>query len=117
MPTVLPLGQNAVGVAVCRDFGEQWGIHEGDVSSVKGNGTNALYHIIYADGDEEDMDAGQYEYAYHLYMRENGEDEDSDIEEESYIPPKKKQKKSSNGYMVGEKGAAPGRELLLLAEN
>ena len=66
---LLPLGDGAVGGKVARDFGDL-GVFHGTVRRVKhgktkGNGT--LYHIIYDDGDSEDLDEGEFQYAFELY--------------------------------------------------
>ena len=63
-----PLVGDAVGKEVARDFGEEHGgIFYGTVTSVKG-GEETLYRVRYTDGDEEDLDEGQYTCAYSLAL-------------------------------------------------
>lgn len=65
-----PFGEDAVGTRIARTFGEQ-GMFYGSVSQVKqsrnGRG-KTLYHIKYDDGDEEDLDAEEYQYAFELNL-------------------------------------------------
>jgi hypothetical protein len=64
---------NAVGTTVCREFGSD-GVFYGVITafrSGKGNGED-LYQVEYNDGDVEDMDGEEYNYAYALYLREEG---------------------------------------------
>lgn len=59
-----PLGQNAVGVTVCKEFdGVQF---QGKVESFRQVRQRFYYHIIYSDGDEEDMSQIELRDAYLL---------------------------------------------------
>jgi hypothetical protein len=67
---------------VCRTFGED-GIFYGYVTGYRKDSGTGLYSIQYTDGDEEDMDLEEYNYAYALFLREEGwHAEDVDLEEE-----------------------------------
>ncbi len=68
-----PFGVNAVGTTVCRELGSD-GVFYGVITafrSGKGNGED-LYQVEYNDGDVEDMDGEEYNYAYALYLKEEG---------------------------------------------
>ena len=71
-----PLGKDAVGKQVARDFGEKHGgIFFGRVVSVRGT-CKLIYHVRYTDGDEEDFDEDEYSYAYDLAIK-HGEEQRS----------------------------------------
>ncbi len=61
-----PEGEAAVGVRVARDFGRDGGIVKGKVVHVRKNRQRHNYHILYEDGDEEDFDLDEYQFAYEL---------------------------------------------------
>ena len=68
----VPKGRGAVGVEVARDFGEDnGGLFFGKVTSVSGV-KRVMYKVLYTDGDGEDMDEGQYEYAFSLAAQQRG---------------------------------------------
>ena len=64
----VPKGEAAVGVGVARDFGKDLGIFKGKVVHVRKNRHRDIYHILYEDGDEEDFDVEEYEFAYELRL-------------------------------------------------
>jgi hypothetical protein len=71
-------GVLAIGEAVCRDFGPD-GIFYGTVNAYRREGTDDLYTVRYTDGDQEDLDLQEYNFAYALWLTEEGwnaEDED-----------------------------------------
>jgi hypothetical protein len=90
-------GVNAVGTTVCREFGT-----DGDFYGVitayrrtKGD-VEDLYQVEYTDGDVEDMDEQEYNYAYALWLKEegwNGEEYEPDA---AAVNPKRKQKTKPN---------------------
>jgi hypothetical protein len=57
--------------SVCRTFGDD-GIFYGYVTGYRKDSGTGLYSIQYTDGDEEDMDLEEYNYAYALFLREEG---------------------------------------------
>ena len=64
----IPLGDGAVGARVAREFGNL-GVFTGTVNRVKhGKSKRArtLYHVTYDDGDEEDLDEEEFQYAFEL---------------------------------------------------
>ncbi len=61
-----PEGEAAVGVGVARDFGTDGGMFKGKVVHVRKNRQRYIYHILYEDGDEEDFDLEEYQFAYEL---------------------------------------------------
>ena len=116
-----PLGQEAVGCSVARDFGEsEGGIFNGVVDSARLVRTRWIYHILYEDGDEEEMDADEFQYAYELAIFEaGGEFYDEDVDEQftdhedsefesKNLPPKKKHKSSAKVILRKRKQEARG---------
>ncbi len=61
---VVPEGEAVVGVGVARDFGKDLGIFKGKVVDVRKIRQKYIYHILYEDGDEEDFDVEEYQFAY-----------------------------------------------------
>jgi hypothetical protein len=58
-----PFGMNAIGTTVCREFGSD-GVFYGVISAFgSSKGTQGLYQVEYNDGDVEDMDLEEYNYA------------------------------------------------------
>ena len=65
-------GLEAIGAVVARDFGEH-GVFVGTVISVaKDDMGGYLYEVKYSDGDVEDMDCEEYNYAYAYNLRREG---------------------------------------------
>ncbi len=58
-----PQGAAAVGLLVSRDFGGDHGICSGKITRVDTSTRRPLYHVVYTDGDEEDYDDGELQYA------------------------------------------------------
>jgi hypothetical protein len=65
---VYPKGEAAIGVEVARDFGGNHGICFGKIEMVDSTTRRPLYHCVYADGDEEDYDDGELQYAIDLHF-------------------------------------------------
>jgi hypothetical protein len=72
-------GVNAIGEFVCRDFGPD-GIFQGRITACHLDAQkHGLYTVQYTDNDVEDLDDEEYNYAYSLWLQEEGweaEDED-----------------------------------------
>ncbi len=64
-------GVHAIGEAVCRDFGPD-GIFYGTVNAFRRESTGELYTVRYTDGDQEDLDTEEYNFAYALWLTEEG---------------------------------------------
>ena len=72
-------GLEAIGAFVARDFGED-GVYVGTVVSCSGIGRDRLYRVKYSDGDQEDLDQEEYNYAYALKLQRDGwELEEADV--------------------------------------
>ena len=95
-----PNGLEAMGCVVCRDFG-QGGFFVGAVVGFEFDGQgNCLYCIEYTDGDKEDLDQEELNYAYALHMKREGWDlldgacqseegeSDNSTHPDTYRPPK-----------------------------
>ena len=65
---VYPKGVAAIGVEVARDFGGAFGICSGKIVRVDVVTRRPLYHVLYSDGDEEDYDDGELQYAIDLHF-------------------------------------------------
>ncbi len=95
----MDLAQNfgllAIGETVCREFGED-GIFYGLVTAYRKSGQGGIYTVQYTDGDLEDMDLEEYNFAYALWLKEEGwdieEGDVADVEAEA-VPDKAAQKK------------------------
>ena len=72
----IPKGADAIGASVARDFGKH-GIFVGEVTEAHQMRGKWIYHVKYTDGDAEDFDAGQLEYAYCLALDQCGRKEHS----------------------------------------
>ena len=74
-------GLEAIGAVVARDFGEL-GTYTGRVIKfVRGKGKGKdLYTVEYEDGDVEDMDTEEYNFAYAHHLRREGWDLEEDLE-------------------------------------
>jgi hypothetical protein len=72
-------GVNAIGDFVCRDFGPD-GIFQGMITAYHLDAQkHGLYTVQYTDNDVEDLDEEEYNYAYSLWLQEEGwEAEDDD---------------------------------------
>jgi hypothetical protein len=66
---IMPLGAQCVGLDVARDFGSQIGIFKGKITSVNTEGRRHYYHVLYEDGDEEDYDFEEMEFAAELHYK------------------------------------------------
>jgi hypothetical protein len=67
-----PFGVNAIGTTVCREFGTD-GVFYGVISAFHTvTGKEDLYTVEYNDGDVEDLDLEEYNYAYALWLKEEG---------------------------------------------
>jgi hypothetical protein len=72
----------AIGEAVCREFGKE-GIFYGTINAYRREGITDLYTVRYTDGDQEDLDLEEYNFAYALWLTEEGwnaEEEDLQAE-------------------------------------
>jgi hypothetical protein len=72
-------GVNAIGEFVCRDFGPD-GIFHGKITAYHLDAQKkGLYTVQYTDNDVDDLDYEEYNYAYSLWLQEEGwEAEDDD---------------------------------------
>ncbi len=67
-----PFGVNAIGTTICREFGVD-GVFYGVISAFHTRkGQDDLYTVEYNDGDVEDLDLEEYNYAYALWLKEEG---------------------------------------------
>ena len=74
-------GHEAVGAAVARNFGELGTFTGRVVKFVRGKANDKdLYAVEYEDGDVEDMDTEEYNFAYALHLRREGWDLEEDLE-------------------------------------
>ncbi len=62
----IPEGQDAVEMPIARDFGKDLGVFRGEVKHVKAHRRRHVYHVQYEDGDSEDFDLEEYQYAYEV---------------------------------------------------
>ena len=66
-------GVNAVGALVAREFGDGIIYHGAITSFTRGkDGGSDLYRVEYDDGDAEDMDRDEYNFAYALELSDQG---------------------------------------------
>ncbi len=65
---VYPKGEAAIGVEIARDFGGAAGICCGKIVSVDVVTRRPFYHVVYSDGDEEDYDDAELQYAIDLFV-------------------------------------------------
>jgi hypothetical protein len=61
-------GVLAVGESVCREFGGD-GIFYGTINAFRREGDTELYTVRYTDGDQEDFDLEEYNFAYALRLQ------------------------------------------------
>jgi hypothetical protein len=66
--TFVTTGEACVGVSVARDFGPPHGVCLGSIVRVDVHRRRPLYHVVYGDGDEEDYDEGEFQYARELFV-------------------------------------------------
>ncbi len=66
---IMPVGSECVGLEVARDFGPKVGIFKGKITSVDTGGRRHHYHVLYDDGDEEDYDFEEMEFAAELHYK------------------------------------------------
>jgi hypothetical protein len=59
----------AVGETVCREFGGD-GIFYGTINAFRREGDTELYTVRYTDGDQEDLDLEEYNFAYALWLQQ-----------------------------------------------
>ena len=64
-------GVLAIGETVCCVFDEH-GIFYGVIAAYRKEGENELYTVEYSDGDAEDLDMEEYNFAYALWLKEEG---------------------------------------------
>ncbi len=64
-------GVLAIGETVCRVFDEH-GTFYGVITAYRKEGENELYTVEYSDGDSEDLDKEEYNFAYALWLKEEG---------------------------------------------
>jgi len=65
-------GLEAIGAVVCREFGAD-GFFDGTIIGLSfTNDGGSLYRVKYADGDTEDLDQEDYNYAYSLHLQREG---------------------------------------------
>ena len=64
-------GVLAIGETVCRNFDDH-GIFYGVITAYRKEGKQELYTVEYSDGDAEDLDTEEYNFAYALWLKEEG---------------------------------------------
>ena len=103
-PSLVPVGKDAVGASITRDFGEdEGGIFSGTIDSARHIRSGWIYHVLYEDGatifrfcftcvfpltsqignpirpgDQEEMDQEEFHYAYELAVFEARGDSSDD---------------------------------------
>ncbi len=101
-------GLLAIGECVCQTFGNN-GVFYGVVTAYRKDSGSGLYSIQYTDGDKEDTDLEEYNYAYALFLREEEwHAEDIGLEEEpepNTLPPKKNNTKKPKENVTALKHA------------
>jgi hypothetical protein len=66
----LPLGQSAISEEVAKEFDDE--VFCGTITSFEEDDEDGLYHVVYFDGDEQDMDIDEYREAWrHAYALAN----------------------------------------------
>ncbi len=63
----VPTGEACLGRTVARDFGPPYGVCIGSIVRVHIHRRRPLYHVLYGDGDEEDYEEGELQYALELH--------------------------------------------------
>ena len=64
-------GNEAIGTNVTRQFGDE-GSFTGIVAAFRKMGSNHVYTVQYVDGDVEDVDIGEYNLGFEMFLRESG---------------------------------------------
>jgi hypothetical protein len=64
-------GTEAIGTNVTRQFGDE-GSFTGIVAAFRKMGSNHVYTVQYVDGDVEDVDIGEYNLGFEMFLRESG---------------------------------------------
>ncbi len=59
-------GQQAVGVGIARDIVKDVGVFKVEVMHVKEHRRRQICHVQYEDGDSEDFNLAEYQYAFEL---------------------------------------------------
>ncbi len=62
-----PKGDACIGLHIARDFGGAHGVCKASIVSVDLHRRRPLYHVLYDDGDEEDYDDQELQYAIELH--------------------------------------------------
>ena len=70
-------GVLAIGETICREFGFD-GIFYGTINAFRREGEIELYTVRYIDGDQEDLDLEEYNFAYALWLQKEGWDVNED---------------------------------------
>ena len=79
----VPSGELCVGKSIMKEFGE--GLFKGYVTTAIKKRGRFLYHVVYEDGDEEDLNDREFREAYDLFIesgKESFQNKDKDIEAE-----------------------------------
>jgi len=69
---IIPKDDRALGQKVAKNFDA--GLFEGTVTNIEKRRGRSLYHVIYDDGDCEDMDEIEYEDAWFLFIKTQNSD-------------------------------------------
>ena len=77
------LGVLAIGETICRKFGLD-GIFYGTINAFRKEDDVELYTVRYSDGDQEDLDREEYNFAYALWLKEEGWEPD-EVDAESKL--------------------------------
>jgi hypothetical protein len=64
-------GNEAIGTTVTRQFGDE-GSFTGIIAAFRKMGSNHVYTVQYVDRDVEDLDGGEYNLAYEMFLRDSG---------------------------------------------
>ena len=67
----IPSGETCVGKTILKEFGE--GLFKGNVTTAIKNRGRFLYHVVYEDGDEEDLNDREFREAYELFHKSGNE--------------------------------------------
>jgi hypothetical protein len=70
-------GVLAIGDTICREFGFD-GIFYGIINAFRREDEIELYTVRYTDGDQEDLDLEEYNFAYALWLQKEGWDVNED---------------------------------------
>jgi hypothetical protein len=64
----VPTGVACIGLNVARDFGVEHGVCLGNIVRVDIHRRRPLYHVVYTNGDEEDYEDAELQYAREFYV-------------------------------------------------